>query len=98
VTGKYETTISYYPVIVFGECEGEEVLLLPLALIGHALRFKVQKGKDKLSLGRDQRSESGIVWAGPEHVMVGVTVPKRGRLWQMDLRTKDQCPRAQILS
>jgi hypothetical protein len=50
VTGEYKITISYYPVIVLGECEGEEVVLLPLALIGHALRLKVQKGKNKLSL------------------------------------------------
>jgi hypothetical protein len=89
VTGGYEITISYYPVIVFGECEGEGILLLPLALIGHALRFKVRKGKNKLSLERDQRFGNGIAWTGPRHVMIGVTVPKRDRLWQIDLEMED---------
>jgi hypothetical protein len=89
VTRKYEITILCHPVIVFDECEGEEGLLLPLALIKHALRFKVQKGKNKLSLGQDQRFGNGIMWAGLEHVMVRVTVPKRDRLWQMDLLTMD---------
>jgi hypothetical protein len=80
VTGKYEITISYYPVIIFSECEGERRLLLPLALIKHALRFKVRKGKNKLSLEQYQRSRNGIAWAGLEHVMGGVTVSKRDRL------------------
>jgi hypothetical protein len=31
-------------------------------------------------------------------MMVRVIVPKRDRLWQIDLLMRDQCPRIQILS
>jgi hypothetical protein len=40
MTRKNKIIISYHPVIIFGECEGERKLLL-LALIKDVLRFKV---------------------------------------------------------
>jgi hypothetical protein len=49
------------------------------------LRFKVQKGKNKLFSERDQRFGNGVTWIGPMHAMVRVIVPKEDRLWQMDL-------------